>query len=413
MAAIAIGAVARALWVFWLHQPLDYVYSDMELYVRYATSLAKGQNLDIYSTLQPQGTHFLLALPLKIFGVGRHGLWAAAVLWWALSAVTPFLAWRLARLLLTPAAAAVATVLIAIWPLHVTNAGYFLSETPSLAFLLAALWLGYRAGQETGRSAVWHGLLAGALGATAVAIRPQFLLNLALVAIPFLPRRRRNRPAMLVLASTAIALLAAVVAYDSAVADRLTGLSREGGVTFYVGQCHVKTVSARTATTFWTISPPPYLQLGGKVSYFPGNEVWQEGFFYRKGLHCIEDEGLRYPFHAAQMVADMTATSKPWPQVNERTLRTVTDWTNTIYGYGLLPLIVILALVRIARRVPTRPGELALLSQLLCFVPVAIAYYGDPRFRATYDVFGLMLLAAALTSGGRTSGCRQLPQPAA
>src|SRR4051812_19458437 len=153
--AIAAGAVARGLWVFRLPPPRGYLYSDMQTYVRYAADLADGHDLNVYATLQPQGTHFLLALPLTIFGAGRHGLWGAAVLWWALSAATPFFAWRLARILLTPPAAALTALFTAIWPLHVTIAGYFLSETPSLAFLVAALWIAYRVDQSGRRYAIW------------------------------------------------------------------------------------------------------------------------------------------------------------------------------------------------------------------------------------------------------------------
>ncbi|MGB2874979.1 MAG: glycosyltransferase family 39 protein [Gaiellaceae bacterium] len=390
--AIAGGAVARAAWVLWLHPPPDYLYSDMQTYVTYAAEIARGRGLDVYTTFQPQGTHLLLALPLKLIGVDRSGLWGGAVLWWALSALTPFLAWRLARLLLTPAAAAITALLVAVWPLYVTSAGFFLSETPSLAFLLGALWLGYRAERQ---GAVWQGVLAGALGAFAVATRPQFLLNLALVALPFLPRRRRNRRAALAFVASAALLLACVVAFNSAIAGRVTGLGREGGVTFFLGQCHVKTVSVSKGTSYWSIGPPPYQQNGGAVAYFPGHEIWEEGFFYRKGLHCIAREGAHYPVHAAQMIADMTATSKPWPQANEPTLRNVVDGANLLYGYGLLPLIVLVAVVRIARRLPTARGETALLAHLLCIVPIAILYLGDPRLRAPYDVFGLMLGAVA------------------
>jgi len=396
LAAIGVGAVARGVWIFWLHKPLDYVYSDMLVYLTYAKQIADWHGLGVYTTFQPQGMHLLLAIPLAVLGDGRGGLWGAAAIWWVLAAATPYFAWRLARLFLTPAAAALTALFVAIWPLTVTDSGYFLSESPGLAFLLASLWLGYEAQRREGRAALWLGVLAGALGAAAVAIRPQYILNLALVAVPFLPRRRLNLRAAGAFAATAVVLLLGVSAFNTAIAGRPTTLSREGGVTFFLGQCHAYHVDVRTATTGWSVEPPVYVQNGGNYYSFPGHEIWQDGFFYRKGLTCLENYGARWPVHAAHMILDMTATSIPWPQVGQPVLSSVTNWTNIVYGYGLLPLVIVLALVRIARRVPTAAGEKALLANLLCFVPVALVYFGDPRFRSTYDVFGFALLAAAL-----------------
>jgi 4-amino-4-deoxy-L-arabinose transferase-like glycosyltransferase len=398
LAMIGGGAVARGIWIFWLHKPFDYVYSDMSTYLTGAKQIADWQGLGVYTTFQPQGMHLLLAVPLAILGDGRSGLWGAAVIWWVLASATPFFAWRFARLLLTPAAAALTALLVAIWPLTVTYAGYFLSESPGLAFLLAALWLGYEAQRREGRPALLLGALAGALGAAAVSIRPQYLLNLALVVLPFLPRRRLNRLAVAAFTATALVLLIGVCAFNTAIAGRPTTLSREGGVTFFLGQCHVEQVEVETATTSSTVEPPVYVQNGGNYYSFPGHEIWQDGFFYRKGLTCLENYGARWPLHAARMILDMTATSIPWPQVTQPTLSSVTNWTNLVYGYGLLPLAILLALVRIVRRAPTAPGEKALLAHLLCIVPVALVYFGDPRFRSPYDVFGLALLAASLTA---------------
>jgi hypothetical protein len=396
--AIGVGAAARGVWIFWLHKPQNYVYSDMKLYLMYARQIAHWHGVGVYTTFQPQGMHLLLALPLAVLGGGRAGLWGAAAIWWVLAAVTPFFAWRLARLLLTPAAAALTALFVAVWPLTVTYAGYFLSESPGLAFLLASLWLGYAAQRRGGRPALLLGALAGALGAAAVAIRPQYLLNLAIVAVPFLPRRRLNRRAAAGFAAVAVLLLIGLCAFNTAIAGRLTTLSREGAVTFFLGQCHVRLVHVSTATTGFTVGPPVYVQNGGNDYTFRGVQIWEDGFFYRQGLTCLRNRGAHWPVHAARMLADMTATSRPWPQEDQPTLSTVIDWTNTVYGYGLLPLAIVLALVRIARRVPTAPGEKALLAHLLCIVPVALVYLGDPRFRATYDAFGLALLAAALTS---------------
>ncbi len=397
LAAIGVGAVARGIWIFWLHKPLDYLYSDMSTYLAGAKQIADWHGLDAYTTFQPQGIHLLLAVPLAVLGDGRAGLWGAAAIWWVLAAATPFFAWRLARLLLTPAAAALTALFVAIWPLTVTYSGYFLSESPGLALLLASLWLGYEAQRRVGRPALLLGALAGALGAAAVAIRPQYLLNLAILVLPFLPRRRLNLKAAGAVAAVAVTLLIGVCAFDTAIAGRPTTLSREGGVTFYLGQCRIRHVDVRTATTGYVIEPPVYVLTGGNVAHFSGRQIWEDGFFYRKGLHCLADDGWRWPVHAARVLADMTATSIPWPQVGQPTLSDVTDWTNTVYGYGLLPLAILLALVRIVRRVPTAAGEKALLAHLLCIVPVALVYFGDPRFRSTYDVFGLALLATALT----------------
>ncbi|HZT93647.1 MAG TPA: hypothetical protein VE985_04120 [Gaiellaceae bacterium] len=398
LAAIGVGAAARAVWIFWLHKPQDYVYSDMYTYLTYARQIADWHGLDAYATFQPQGMHLLLAVPLAILGGGHAGLWGAAAIWWVLAAATPFFAWRLARVLLTPAAAALTALFVAIWPLTVTDSGYFLSESPGLAFLLASLWLGYEAQRRLGRPALLLGVLAGALGAAAVAIRPQYLLNLVIVAVPFLPRRRLNLRAAGGFAAAAVVLLIGVCAFNTAIAGRPTTLSREGGVTFFIGQCHAYHVDVETATTGWSVEPPPYVQNGGNYYSFPGHQIWEDGFFYRKGLTCLEHYGARWPVHAGRMILDMTATSKPWPQEAQATLSGVIDWTNTVYGYGLLPLAILLAAVRIARRVPTAAGERALLAHLLCFVPVALVYFGDPRFRSTYDAFGFGLLAAALTS---------------
>jgi 4-amino-4-deoxy-L-arabinose transferase-like glycosyltransferase len=172
LASVLAGVIVRIIWGLVIHPPLDYLYSDMGAYVERAQRLATGSGLQRSDAFFPPGTHVLLAAPMTLFGTERAGLWGGAVLWCALSAAIPFLAWRLARLLLTPAAAALTALLCAFWPLYITYGGYFTSETPSLAFLLASLWAGYRAVQLSGREAGWLGLAAGLLGGIAVANRP-------------------------------------------------------------------------------------------------------------------------------------------------------------------------------------------------------------------------------------------------
>jgi 4-amino-4-deoxy-L-arabinose transferase-like glycosyltransferase len=166
LASVLAGVIVRIIWGLVIHPPLDYLYSDMGAYVERAQRLATGAGLQRSDALFPPGTHILLAAPMTLLGTEQAGLWGGALLWCALSAAIPFFAWRLARLLLTPAAAALTALLCAFWPLYITYGGYFTSETPSLAFLLASLWAGYRgpsssrAGRQDGSA--WRQACSGA-----------------------------------------------------------------------------------------------------------------------------------------------------------------------------------------------------------------------------------------------------------
>src|SRR5207249_3118295 len=136
LGAAGLGGAFRLLFGLVLHPPLHYEYSDMADYVSRAALAAKHAPLAHYDAYHPPGTYLLLQVPFRLFGTRHTGHWAATVLWAALSALAPLFMWLFARRLLTPAAAAIATALVAFWPLRVTLGGCFLSEVPVLPVLL-------------------------------------------------------------------------------------------------------------------------------------------------------------------------------------------------------------------------------------------------------------------------------------
>jgi 4-amino-4-deoxy-L-arabinose transferase-like glycosyltransferase len=392
--SVVVGAVIRIIWGLVLHPPLEYVYSDMEGYVGRAQRLAAGIGLQPFDAFFPPGTHMLLAVPMTLFGTERAGLWAGAILWCALSCAIPLFAWRFTRLLLTPAAAALTALFCALWPLYVTYGGFFTSETPSLAFLLASLWAGYAAALSSGRRAGWLGLVAGVLGGVAVANRPQLILNLAVLAVPLLVRLRL-RVLTGIMVGTAVVLAGAVL-HNSFATDQPTGLSENAGVNFWIGHCDVYSVTnydPAQGSTFRIINPV-WLQLrrGGSYS-FVDRPVSDQGFFYKRGLRCIERDGLGHVRLVARNVLDMTATTVPWPQVGEEGLRGLIRVSNLVYSLLLLPVVLYSVYVIIRRR---SSGAAVMLLQLACALAVAVAVFGDPRVRSTYDVFGLALFAVCI-----------------
>lgn len=417
-AAVILGAVLRLVWVLLIHPPQDYLFSDMYGYAVRAVDLAAGEDLHRFDAFYPPGTHMLLAVPLKLFGGETSGLPAAAFVWWALGSAIPFLAWRLAGCLLRPAAAALTAVLVAFYPPLILYAGFFSSETPALALLLAALWLGYRArALATTAAATVAAAGSGLLGAATIATRPQFVLNLAIVALPLLLRwRSKPQPVIALLACGAL-ITAGVIAHNSAAADRLTGLNENGGTVFFQGHCDVGVVTAGLGDQRIFLGNPVAGELDrGRDFFFPNHQVWDQGFFYGKGLDCVAENGIGHAGRLVRNLVEATAVVPPWPLGETPTVRAVAGTANLAYSIAL-PLILIgaVALLRARRRRGEPPRERELLWHLLCLVPVVVLLSSEPRYRVPYDVFGLALLASvAIEALGRrfpprSAGSRAAP----
>jgi 4-amino-4-deoxy-L-arabinose transferase-like glycosyltransferase len=395
-ASIILGAAIRAAWVLVLHSPLDHIYSDMKTYVATAMNVAQLVSPERFDAFYPPGTRVLLAIPLALIGPDRDGLTAAAVLWTALSALTPYFMWRFLRLLLPPAAAALGAAFCALWPLHIAYAGFFLSETPALAFLVLSLWL---AEQSVRALSTRHGLLAGLAGGVAAAIRPALALNVILAAVPLARRARVGLAPLAALAAGSALVLALVVAHQALVVGRVVGVSENSGLTFYLGHCNVRLVTTgRPETLTFQFQTPVATQLerGEDVS-FPDQQVWDQDFFYAQGMRCIADDGLAHARVILRNIYDMGLSTIPWPPSNDEGLKQVVQFTNV--GYVLvLPFIVFGTVQKIRRSWPAGGGrgELMLLGQLSLALVTAIVYFGDPRFRTPFDVFGLALAASLL-----------------
>ncbi|MDQ2728258.1 MAG: glycosyltransferase family 39 protein [Actinomycetota bacterium] len=420
IAAIGVGVLVRAVFVLGWHRPDGYVYSDMQGYVTSGMQLVTGtvgvrRGLAFY----PPGTHLLLAAVFGVFGVGHAGkLWADAT-WFGLSAVVPVFAWRLVRVLLNPVAAAMTAALCAIYPLFILYSGFFASETPTMAFLCGALWLGYEAGHARPWVGLALGVGGGLLGGALVATRPQFLLNLALVLLALLRRFRARWRAALGFSLGLGVVIIAVAAVNTSNAGQLTAFSENGGVDFYLAQCPVHEVFTGHAPgpTLAGGDPVNFQLQRGHDTYFPNHLAWDQGYFLKQGLTCIRKDGIGHVVVVVRNIADLTVTTIPWPLVNEIALSRIGDVTNVLYCAALSVVLLVLWRRRHQRALDERAwsGAGTLVAHLAMLVPVAIVFQSEPRYRVPYDVFGLALLAwfCADTLGRRRPlGHRERGRPA-
>lgn len=233
-----LALVTRLVWVLWVHPPGDYVFSDMKKYLERAVQLAeegwRAGDRDL--AWQAWGTHVLLAIPLKLFGT--DSLRAAAAFWGLLAAGAVPLSYLLAaRVTARKWVPELVGTLTLLWHPNLSNAGYFLSETPFLFFALASTLLLVVVLQE-GRLA-W---LAGIASAIAFAVRPQSALFFVLVFVTWLVNRRRLpqvRPLQLLgVALPLVAMLAFSAWRFHAHTGYWAGVAENANMNLTAGRCH-------------------------------------------------------------------------------------------------------------------------------------------------------------------------------
>jgi 4-amino-4-deoxy-L-arabinose transferase-like glycosyltransferase len=394
--AIVIGVVIRAAWVLALHPPLEHIYSDMEGYVDRAVKLASGGALERYDAFYPAGTHWILAVPLFIFGTDVRGLWGGAVLWWALSSVTPLAMWRFARYKLTVSAAALTAIFASLFPIPIAYAGFFMSETPALALLAGSLWLAARAEVMGGMRRF---IASGLVGGLAAANRPALVLNIAVAALTAARGLGARAIAGLFIGTAAVLVLLA--AHNTLATGRLTLLSENSGLAMWIGQCDVHLVKLGNPDggPYFEFGSPPATQRGtGRDYVFPDHLPWDQGFFYEQTLACIRSNGIAHLRTLAQAVIDTTLTTRPWPPSQEADLGDRIAFTNALWS-AALPFVIGggLWLIRQRRRRGEPAGEAVMLWHFACVLVTTLLFIGDPRYRSLYDVFGLAVAAGILS----------------
>jgi hypothetical protein len=257
-----------------------------------------------------------------------------------------------------------------------------------------------RARDASGRAAVIFAALAGLSGGIALAVRPQLLLNVAIAAFVVLSRRGL-RVRLAVAAGLGLLIpVASVLALNTAAAGRFVGFSENGGMNFFQGHCPANHITAGTAGGEYDLASPVAVENDRGIDYvFPTHFAWEQSYFVRLGLQCMKERPAWQIAVIARNVADLGITSVPFPQAGEKTMRLFVKPTNLVYSVALPSILVasmFLALGKEPRRY--REGEWILIVSLLAVLPTAVIFYGDPRFRVPYDVFGLALVASLISA---------------
>ncbi len=417
-----LALVTRLLWVLVIHPPGDYVFSDMGMYVKRARDLV---NIGVQSGVrdlawQAYGTHFLLALPFKIFGpeAPHRG---AAVLWGLLGAAAVPLSYLVAcRVLPTARLAKIAGVLALLWYPNLSTTGYFLSETPFLCLqLLAVYWL-LRVLQEGVRA--WP---AGVASALAFMLRPQVSIFFVMVLLLWLVNFRRLpwvrwRQLLGVGAPLVAALLFSLWRFHSHT-GRWDGIAENANMNLTAGRCHNivtqafkkkadmrKSERKKVTTDGRRVSLPGYRTLAkmfpddhflGLRPAMESETIRMVGYIGDPWIHrdirqeCYRRTGilgqLRYSFVNMLM---QWFVAKQWPDnaKNKHLFLGVSE----VYRHGFQIVVLLPSLLGIGLalgRWRRDPAQTLIALTLIGAMITAAIFFGEVRLRTPYDPYALIL----------------------
>ncbi|MHB8420795.1 MAG: phospholipid carrier-dependent glycosyltransferase [Myxococcales bacterium] len=388
LAATAVGGALRAYHVLVQHPPPHFLFGEMLASVNRYYAFYEHRPFLPEGSLFPPGLTWLGAFALHRRW-GQAGEWLAP--WQALvSAASIPLAYLGLRRFFGSRAAAWGAALLAIDPLAIGLAGFFVPD-PYLAFFLVAAFALLRPGRPV--SCLLSGAALGAaslFGAPALALAALWALALWVAKAP----ARRLSSVALVLGVLAVVVPESVGV--SRQAHQAVVLASGAGAEFYADHCRLRPVGRVDPLA----APQPL------DPELPGSDAWpavavaaplsRTALYFREGLRCASGS----PWDAAASTGhQLLGLLGAWPpgSFDVWPLGTGDDlpWAragNLIAAWLLLPL----ALWGLFRRRRLLEAWLGFGLPLLAPALVAVVFAGSPRLRAAFDPF---LFGAAAWAG--------------
>jgi 4-amino-4-deoxy-L-arabinose transferase-like glycosyltransferase len=393
---LTILAVAAALRLAWIAVCPNEPNSDQRTYHAAAVALAGGQGFrdkaGQLTDYHPVGYPALIAGFYRMFGPDPSSAFIANLLLGLLSVGALYL---LARELFDRQVARLAALAFAVYPTYVMYSTLLATENAYLPATLLGLWLAVRAA----RAERWLplALLTGVALAVAILVRANGLLFVPVAGIALALRGQGLRTALgrgAVMVAVAGLLLLPWAHRNQQTFGRMTALSLNGGVNFYMG-------NHAGGDGRYRPPPPEYMALP---------EATRDRTLMAMSLHYVEQNPLRYAqLCVLRTIATLRSDTSAlrWNDIGVAK-GLGRGWLRPLkMGCSLLHALLLglfaAALVRgLLRREWSRSDAIVLAALLASAAPFVFIVASD-RYHLPFTPF-VMLWAAALWLRGRGAG---------
>lgn len=406
----ALALVVRLVWNLAVHPPSDYLYSDMGGYAERANRMIdKPWKPAPYLTLFPYGTHVFIYVVKILFGRdNRAALGVAFAMLGALAVAFTYA--TMERLSASRGARVFAGAVLVLYYPWISLGGYTLSETPFTFCLAGAALFGLRVVDRGRALDAW---IFGAFLALGAAVRPQILVSLVFFALHMALRKSAYKRFSWGLLARAIVPVALVLGASSIRTHWHTGklglVSTNGPLNFAFGRCHAVSISSRARDGSGFFGPPSLGALhaferkypaltpigldpifGPSVTY--NGRMWEAEPTYALARACVQKSGLaRQLKYAFTHVILLWGYNTIWPDQGQKPkFRIPMGIASGAHNLVILPPAALALVLAFRRR---RARDMALALHVWALVVMAVAYFGDTRYRAPYD--GVLIVLAA------------------
>jgi 4-amino-4-deoxy-L-arabinose transferase-like glycosyltransferase len=382
----------RCYYIFFLHPPERFIYSDMQGYYERALKIANGMPQNVADTLTAPGTHFFYSI---CFYTG-HPFLILKLMNLFISLLSCYFIFLITKELFSRRSALIAFFISSINFLFIDFTGYILSETPFIFFfsLLFYLMIKSTKASNVPKKCIFL-TLAGLCSSIAVAIRPGILIFILLFILWNLMNWKKQK-----VISTLFFVLGYLPIYTLLTFHtyQLTGntgfVSTNGGLNFYQGRSHVKDIrfiDSQRGFQFLFASPVA-VQKGYDFNTSFDFGPYESARLFEEGMKEARKDIPRTIFFSLEHILDLFHTTVIWPSCCAGgSIEKIVKYFNIFFIYIII-LPSILPLLFNFRRFAFS-NALLLYIALGSNIIVTMIYYGDPRFRVPFDMFSIILTA--------------------
>jgi len=387
---LSIALILRILFVFFLHPPEDYLYSDMKRYYNGAVKIAHSQPEDLFDSFHPPGTQYLYALFFRL----PHSFFWIKVFNVLISTSSCYLIFLSTKLLFNEKAAWIAFAITSLNYLFIDFTGYLLSTTPfifCLTLMFYSLIKSIKSEYQNQRRL--YSFLTGLFVTVSISFNPTFLLFVPFFGLWWLFNFKKYHLASNVpfyfLGFLPLYFLLCFRVY--LLTGQLGTIASNGGLNFYVGRAHVFFVHLHDVerNRKFDFASPVATQKNYAYSPHFKKGPYDSAFFFKEGLKEIRKDIPRTVSYSLEYLNNLFCSTVIWPSAAQKGFSGVIKYFNIAFVFTIIVPAIALFFVRFK----SITGSLQLLACLPIFVIIAtaITFHAEPRYRVPYDVFFIIL----------------------